>query len=54
MQPETAASTLRQQVGGQRAGNETAEPLWNAPVVLALFVLLIAAEWVGRKVQGML
>jgi uncharacterized membrane protein len=33
---------------------ESAEPLWNAPIILILFVLLIAAEWVGRKVQGML
>ena len=31
----------------------TAEPLWAAPLVLALFVLVIAAEWVLRKVYGM-
>jgi hypothetical protein len=33
---------------------ESAEPLWNAPIILILFVLLIGAEWVARKVQGML
>ena len=31
----------------------TAEPLWGAPVVLALFVLVIATEWVVRKLYGM-
>lgn len=33
---------------------ESAEPLWNAPIILVLFVLLIAAEWIARKVQGLL
>jgi hypothetical protein len=33
---------------------ESAEPLWNAPIILVLFVLLIGAEWIGRKVQGLL
>ena len=31
----------------------TAEPLWAAPLVLALFVLVIATEWVVRKAYGM-
>jgi uncharacterized membrane protein len=29
------------------------EPLWNAPIVMAVFVLLIAGEWVVRKLNGM-
>jgi uncharacterized membrane protein len=29
-------------------------PLWDAPLALAVFVLLITAEWVLRKVFGML
>jgi hypothetical protein len=32
---------------------ETGRPLWDAPLALALFVLLITAEWVGRKLFGM-
>ena len=31
----------------------TAEPLWAAPLTLALFVLVIATEWIVRKVYGM-
>ena len=31
----------------------TAEPLWAAPLVLVLFVLVIATEWVVRKLYGM-
>jgi hypothetical protein len=31
----------------------TAQPLWDAPVVMGLFVLLIGAEWVVRKMNGM-
>lgn len=31
----------------------TAEPLWSAPLVMVIFVLLIAVEWVARKWQGM-
>jgi hypothetical protein len=30
------------------------QPLWNAPLALVLFVLLITLEWVLRKVYGML
>jgi uncharacterized membrane protein len=30
------------------------QPLWDAPLAMALFVLLIAAEWIARKLQGML
>jgi len=33
---------------------ETARPLWDAPLALFLFALLLTAEWVGRKVFGML
>ncbi len=32
---------------------ETTRPLWNAPLALAIFVLLITGEWVGRKIFGM-
>lgn len=32
---------------------ESSRPLWDAPVVMALFVLLITAEWVLRKLWGM-
>ena len=31
----------------------SAQPLWNAPVVMLLFVGLIVTEWVLRKVNGM-
>lgn len=33
---------------------ETNEPLWDAPLAMLIFVLLITAEWVLRKVFGML
>jgi hypothetical protein len=29
------------------------QPLWDAPLTMALFVLLIATEWIMRKVYGM-
>jgi uncharacterized membrane protein len=29
------------------------QPLWDAPITMALFVLLIATEWVLRKLYGM-
>jgi hypothetical protein len=32
---------------------ETSRPLWDAPIALGLFVLLITGEWVGRKMFGM-
>jgi hypothetical protein len=32
----------------------TSEPLWDAPLALLIFVLLITSEWVLRKVFGML
>ncbi len=32
---------------------ETNEPLWDAPIAMVLFVLLITCEWVSRKVWGM-
>ena len=33
---------------------DTNEPLWDAPLAMLIFVLLITAEWVFRKVYGML
>jgi hypothetical protein len=33
---------------------QTSEPLWDAPLAMWVFVLLITAEWVLRKVFGML
>ncbi len=33
---------------------ETSQPLWDAPLAMILFVLLITAEWLLRKVYGML
>lgn len=32
---------------------DTAQPLWDAPLAMALFVLLITAEWIARKMFGM-
>jgi len=29
------------------------QPLWSAPIALVLFVLLITAEWIARKLFGM-
>ncbi len=29
------------------------EPLWDAPLAMAMFVILITIEWVVRKLQGM-
>jgi hypothetical protein len=33
---------------------QTSEPLWDAPLAMLIFVLLITVEWVLRKVYGML
>jgi len=33
---------------------EISRPLWDAPLALVLFAVLITAEWVLRKMQGML
>ena len=33
---------------------QASEPLWDAPLAMWIFVLLITAEWVLRKVFGML
>jgi uncharacterized membrane protein len=33
---------------------ETSQPLWDAPLAMILFVFLITAEWLLRKVYGML
>jgi uncharacterized membrane protein len=32
---------------------ESSRPLWDAPIAMALFVLLLTAEWVARKIWGM-
>jgi len=32
---------------------ETSRPLWDAPLALVLFVLLITTEWIVRKMFGM-
>ena len=31
----------------------SSQPLWDAPIVLAAFILLLTAEWVTRKLLGM-
>ncbi|HLL88075.1 MAG TPA: hypothetical protein VK324_02115, partial [Tepidisphaeraceae bacterium] len=31
----------------------SATPVWDAPLAMALFVLLITAEWIVRKLNGM-
>jgi hypothetical protein len=33
---------------------DTNAPLWDAPLVMAVFLLLITAEWILRKAYGML
>jgi hypothetical protein len=33
---------------------DTTEPLWNAPLVMIIFVVLITLEWILRKVAGLL
>jgi hypothetical protein len=33
---------------------QTSRPLWQAPVALIVFALLITAEWILRKAYGML
>ena len=32
---------------------ETTRPLWDAPLALVLITLLITAEWIARKMFGM-
>jgi uncharacterized membrane protein len=32
---------------------ESTQPLWDAPIVLVLFVFLITTEWILRKIYGM-
>src|SRR5206468_6149567 len=31
---------------------ETSRPLWDAPLALVIFVLLITGEWIARKMFG--
>jgi uncharacterized membrane protein len=31
----------------------TSQPLWDAPIALAAFILLLTGEWVARKIFGM-
>ncbi len=33
---------------------DTTQPLWNAPVILVIFVSLITLEWIVRKMVGLL
>jgi uncharacterized membrane protein len=33
---------------------DISQPLWNAPIVLVVFVLLITIEWIVRKMVGLL
>ena len=33
---------------------DISQPLWNAPVVLVVFVLIITVEWIVRKMVGLL
>ena len=33
---------------------DTTQPLWNAPLVLVVFVSLITVEWIVRKMVGLL
>jgi hypothetical protein len=33
---------------------ESSQPLWDAPLAMVIFVLLITVEWVMRKMYGML
>jgi hypothetical protein len=48
------AELLKIRSAAQTIGIDTSEPLWNAPLAMAIFVLLITLEWVLRKVYGML
>jgi len=31
------------------ASRPTVEPLWDRPIVLVVFLVLLAFEWVGRR-----
>jgi len=33
---------------------DSSQPLWDAPLAMVLFVFLITAEWLLRKLYGML
>jgi hypothetical protein len=32
---------------------EAQQPLWDAPLAMAIFVLVITIEWILRKLYGM-
>lgn len=50
--PERLASLIPS--AERRTPVVSGQPLWDAPLAMFLFVLLITAEWVARKLQGML
>ena len=53
--PKMAAEKLPQIPSAARViPIDTSRPLWDAPLAMILFVLLITAEWVLRKLYGML
>ena len=55
VQPAMAREKLTQIPSAARViPIDTSRPLWDAPLAMILFVLLIAGEWVLRKVYGML
>jgi len=51
---EAAAKLLNIPSAAQDIPDLATQPLWDAPLALLIFVLLITVEWVLRKVYGML
>ncbi len=53
---ETAANLLDDLPPGRQVRIQSLppEPLWNSPLLAGFFVLLLVAEWLGRKKAGML
>jgi hypothetical protein len=51
---DAAAEMERIPSAAKRVPVVTSRPLWNAPLTMALFVLLLGSEWAGRKIYGML